>query len=72
MAADPDSFDDDCRSDDSILSGEVHAGDDDSDDPEEVQTLLTTIQRTRTEQPRIHSLNPVSTSNGPATVSFCL
>ena len=71
MAADPDSFDDDCRSDDDILSGEVQAGDD-SDDPEEVQTLLTTIQRTQAEQPRIHSLNHVSTSNGPATVSFCL
>lgn len=76
MAADPDSFEDDCpgRSDDgttSILSGEAS---DDSDDPEEVQSLLTTIQRTRAEQTRrIH--NPVgSTGDESATVlvSFCL
>jgi hypothetical protein len=67
MAADPDSFEDDCRSDDGILSGD--AGDD-SDDPEEVQSLLTTIQRIRTRvEQRIH--NPVG-SSGLATVSFCL
>jgi hypothetical protein len=68
MAADPDSFEDDCRSDDGILSGEVG---DDSDDPEEVQSLLTTIQRTRTRgaEQRIHSHVG---SNEPATVSFCL
>jgi hypothetical protein len=43
MAADPDSFEDDCRSDDGILSGEDG---DDSDDSEEVQSLLTSIQST--------------------------
>jgi hypothetical protein len=64
MAADPDHFEDDCRPDDGILSGD--AGDD-SDDPEEVQSLLTTIQRTRTRAEQ----RPVG-SNEPATVSFCL
>ncbi|KAF8233991.1 hypothetical protein L208DRAFT_1377077 [Tricholoma matsutake] len=51
MAADPDSFEDDCQSNDGILSGNDG---DDSDDLEEVQSLLTSIQSTRTEQ-RIHN-----------------
>ena len=64
MAADPDSFEDDCRSDDGILSGEVG---NESNDPEEVQSLLTSIQSTRAE-PRI----PNNVDNEPATVSPCL
>ena len=47
MAADPDSFEDDCRSDGSTLSGEDG---DDSKDSEEVQSLLTSIQSARVEQ----------------------
>jgi hypothetical protein len=66
MAADPDSFEDGCRSDDgSILSGDAS----DDSDPEEVQSLLATIQvqGTRTEQ-RVHNI----AGNGPAAVSSYL
>jgi hypothetical protein len=58
MAADPDNFEDDCRSDDGILSG------DDSDDPDEVNALFTSIRNTQSEQ-RIHN----TAGNEPAAVS---
>ena len=63
MAADPDSFGDDCQSGDldSIVSG------DDSDDPEEIQSLLASIQSTQPEQ-RIRNTG----GNEPAAVSLCL
>lgn len=60
MAADPDSFEDECRSDDGILSG------DDSDDPEELQSLPASIQTrsTRAEQRTRNTFG-----NDPAAVS---
>lgn len=58
MAADPDSFEDDCRSDDGTLSGEIA---DDSDDPEEVHSLLASIQTRSTQaEQRVHN----AVSNG--------
>jgi hypothetical protein len=64
MAADPDSFEDDCQSDGGTLSGDDG---DNSEDSEEVQSLLTSIQSARVEQ----SIR--NTGGGePITVSFCL
>ena len=60
MAANPNSFEDDCQSDDGNQSG------DDSDDPEEVGSLLASIQ-SRSGQ-RIHN----TARNEPAAVSLCL
>lgn len=61
MAADPDSFDNDCRSDAGTLSGEDGGN---SEDAEEVQSLLTSIQSARVEQ-RVHN----TVGSKPITVS---
>jgi hypothetical protein len=64
MAADPDNFEDDCRSDDGILSGEDG---NDGNDSEEVRSLLFSIQSTRDEQIRNSGGNDLE----PAAVSSC-
>jgi hypothetical protein len=61
MAADPDGFEDDCRSDDGILSSG------DGDDLEEVQSLSTSIRSTRAEQ-----TNHNTVGNELAVVRSCL
>jgi hypothetical protein len=71
MAADTDNFRDDCWSDNGILSGEDG---DNSNDSEEVQSLLTSIQSTRTEQRTCNTIGdelvPVSSCLSPSNTAY--